>query len=458
MTSYADSLDSPSTDASMRTLAHLAWSLVLLPPMVYAWRQSHFQYDTYLPSYYGAIGYQLGIAVIVMVAAVGWYRGYPRALVRITVGFVLLAAMHAILDQMLTNDNKLMFFVEAIVFALIMLPIISNKQVLWRFVRLNFALGITLIALNTVPVLHWLGVVSLPHQQVRRLGGAPGLFQLDPLHFGIFGLTENHVTPVNPLGVARLQGFSLEPIHWAYFVFLTLACGLFLMTRTTSPRQRVGFALAFGLIMIHLVFVFSSVAFITLVASSALLGVVAIMRRLSFSPGRERGYGFVLIVLTPGVLIPFLIARIPNLDEILMAETVLNEGANWESKIGFLSLGPSLYTRFLPAAGEIPATGHNLILSTYLKYGYFLTLPLLLYFWSLLGRAFGGTSLAMVAAVVVSVLMHTLVVPPHMFYPAGAMMLSMAAGVAFHTRPGHRQRAARSVASPELREAVEFAR
>lgn len=432
MSPLAEALDSPSRVASQRTLAHLAWSLVLLPPLVYAWRQSHFQYDVYLPPHYGALGYQLAVAVIVMVAAVGWYRGYPRPLVRITVGFVLLAAMHAILDQLITTDNRLFVFVEAIVFALIMLPIISEKHLLLRFVRLNFALGLTLIALNTVPVLHWLGIVSLPHRQVRRFGGEAGLFQLDPLHFGIFGLTENYAYPGHPLGIARLQGFSLEPIHWSYFVFLTLACGLFLLSRQPSARQRLGFSLAFVLIGVHLFFVFSSVVFITIITLAGLLSFVALMRRFPAWRKRERLYSLIVVVLTPGILIPFLISRIPNLDTVLVAENVLNEGANWESKIGFLSLGRSLYTRFLPATGDIPAAGHNLVLSTYLKYGYFLVLPLLLFLLAILRRAFAGRSFPMVAGTSVSLLAHTIAVPTLLFYPSGAMWLLMAAGMAFH--------------------------
>jgi hypothetical protein len=302
-----------------------------------------------------------------------------------------------------------------------------------RFIRVNFVLGIVLIALNTVPVLHWLNIITLPYHQVRRVGSEEGFFDLDPLHFGIFGLTENYIPPGHPVNVARLQGFSLEPIHWAYFVFITIACGLFLIPARTTARQRLAFWLIGLLIAVHLFFIFSAVAFIATTTWLAVLGVMYVVRRAGALKNREALLGMILLVLTPGLMIPFVIAQVPNLDLLLVSENVLNKGSNWESKIGFLSLGSALYKRFLPTIGDPPSAGQNLLLSTYLKYGYFLTVPLLAYLWVVLKRAYAGAPFAILAGTAIAIVAHTIVVPPLLYYPTGAMMTLMAVGVAYHS-------------------------
>ena len=422
--------------ASGRFVTELVWSLVLLPPTLFAWHEATFQYDAYIPPDYGTLINSLTMASAVIVAAATWAGSYPKKLVRLAVGYILLAALHCVLDQIITTDRKLVFFAEAIGFALIMVPIISDGRVLHRFIRVNFLLGIVLIALNTVPVLHWLNLVTLPYKQVPRFGSAEGFFDLDPLHFGLFGLTENYVQPGHPMAVARLQGFSLEPIHWAYFVLLTVVCGCFLLPGRPSSRQRLAIIAVATLIVTHLFFIFSAVAFIAVTIWFGVIGASFVYRRSGASQKKETLFGMIVLVLMPGLMIPFLISRIPNLELYLMAEDILKEGANWESKIGFVSLGSSLYTRFLPTLGDPPASGHNLVLRTYLKYGYFLSLPLLIYLWAILKSAFSGVRFAILAGTSLAIIMHTIVVPPMLFYPTGAVLMLVAGGVAYHAARG----------------------
>ena len=439
MTSVQFEQPTPYGPVARAVLARAAWWLLLVPPMVFAWRESHFQYDTYLPGGSGdlvsSVMFLLAITSVVMVGSVSWFADYPRPLVRMFGGYATLAILHAILNQVLTGDGKLFITAEAVLFALIMLPIISDKRVLLRFVRLNFILGIVLIALNMVTVLHWLNIITLPYHQVPRIGGEAGLFELDPLSFGLFGLTENYPYPGHPLEMARLQGFSLEPINWSYFVLLTLSCGVWLLPTINSRRKRFWMALFVALIVAHIFFVYSSVAFIAFMAWILVLAVFTFVRRHPAFKRREARYAFVTVVLTPGILIPFLIARIPGVAVYLIAEDVLNKGTNWESKIGFLSMGNALYTQFLPTSGAIPSAGHNLILSTYLQFGYFLSIPLLVFLFLFVKRTFVGTPFPVLAGSALAIVAHTLVVPPGLFYPAGAMWVLMAIGLAYHSRP-----------------------
>jgi hypothetical protein len=93
-----------------------------------------------------------------------------------------------------------------------------------------------------------------------------------------------------------------------------------------------------------------------------------------------------------------------------------------------------LYTRFLPTFGPIPSAGHNLILSTYLQFGYFLAIPLLAYLFIFVKRTFVGMPFPVLAGSALAIIAHTTVVPPQLFYPAGAMWIMMALGVAYHSR------------------------
>jgi len=412
----------------------LAWSMLMLPLVLFAWHQSNFQYDIYMPGDYGLLIYRLSVASVVVLTATTLLGNYPRPFVYMVLGFILLAAFHGILDVVTINEGKPRSFLETTAFALMMLPIVSNKRTLYRFIRVNFVLGMMLVILNTIPVLHWLDIVSLPNEQVTRFGGDTDLPELDPLHFGIFGLTESFPAFGHPLGIARLQGFSLEPISWAYFVFLTIASGLFLLSTKKKSKYRIGPMLIAGVIAVHLFFVYSVTAFLVVAAWIGILAFFFIMRKFHNNENREVLYGFIFLIVVPGLLIPFLMAQIPGIDVYLDAGNILNKEGNWEDKIGFITLGSSLYTRFLPTIGETPAAGHNLILATYLKYGYILSLPLFAYFWVFMKRAFGGMSFAILAGTAITILAHTILVPSLLFYPSGVMWIMIAIGTTYHAK------------------------
>ena len=216
------------------------------------------------------------------------------------------------------------------------------------------------------------------------------------------------------------------------------------MLAASNKKSRgigVGALLMFALIAFHFFFIFSMSAFLAAAACFGSIGYFFVSRRNHRNRKKEALYGLILLVVTPGILIPFAIAQIPDIGFYLVAEDVLNKGSNWDDKIGFLALGSSLYTRFVPTFGDIPAASHNLVLSTYLKYGYILSLPLIGYCWALMKNAFAGLPFAILAGTAITILAHMLVVPPQFFYPSGAMWILMAVGVAFHARRTESNRA-----------------
>jgi len=438
-------------------VSKLAWSIPMLLIVLFAWHQSHFQYDVYVEGDFGLIVHRLSVVAVVMLAAVSWLRSYPKPLVQMAYAYILMVVVYGFISHSLTSDGTLRTLVEAILFSLIMLPVVSDKRMLCLFIRINLVLGVALIALNTVPVLHWLNVLTLPNESVPRVGGVPGEeygFQ-DPIHFGLFGLTEDFPYLGNPFETARLQGFSLEPIHWSYFVFLTFASVLFLWALNDGARKRVRNALLLTLIAVHLFFVYSTTAFIT---ATAWLGVITLMvlARRFFSLGKnETLLGWLVLVITPGLLIPFALVLAPNVAVILVADDILNKGSNWQDKIDFLSMGVALYTRFLPILGEAPSASHNLVLGLYITFGYFLLLPLLAFFWMFIKRTFAAQSLSLVAGISITLLTHMLVVPLQFFYPSGAMWIMMAAGVAYHASRSRPTFAVTAIKGPAPRLAIQ---
>ena len=179
--------------AASHLITELAWSALMLPLVLFAWHQSHFQYDIYMPGDFGLMIYRLSVAAVLVLIATSSISNYKKQLVYMVLGYIVLAALHAVLDQILTAEGKLPYFLQAMAFSVMMLPIISDKRMLRRFIRVNFLLGMMLITLSTIPLLHWLDVLSLPYAQITRFAGETTRPDLDPLYFGLFGLTESYV-------------------------------------------------------------------------------------------------------------------------------------------------------------------------------------------------------------------------------------------------------------------------
>jgi hypothetical protein len=312
------------------------------------------------------------------------------------------------------------FPLESAVFALAMVPVIRDSRVWLRLTRLMFWMIVILIALNMVTLVHWAGWVDLPNEYIVRLvDTGEDLSYHDPLSFGLFGRTENQA--IVGRFHARLQGWALEPLHWAYFVAIALAFGFFLRRIAPTAKSRRRYSLALILIAAHLYFVNSASATVTI---AAWLGCMASLIVIYlFGPLRRRAGGllFIAAALGTGFLIPFALAMIPDIDYWFETEDVTGEQGNWKGKVDFLALGAGLFTRFLPIAGSELQASHNLLLEKYLHYGYFLVAPLLVFLYRFVRTGVSAGSAPMSAMTLLILLTHTLLVPSAMFYPGGAL-------------------------------------
>ena len=353
---------------------------------------------------------------------------------RVVLAFIALNTFYG-LGSALFGGVRPIFHLESAILACACVPVIRDSRVWIAILRGFFWAGVVLVALNTVPLLHWAGWVSLPNQFVRRLiDTGVDLSSYDPLSFGIFGRTENQV--VVGRFFARLQGWALEPLHWGYFVILTLAAGLILRSLDASRWHSRRYAWAFLLLVSHTFFIGSSSVSLTLFGWMACVAALAVMRGV---PWLTRGSGpvvFFTAVIGTGFVIPFALAMIPEIDWWLETEDITGEGSNWRDKIRFLALGPALFTRFVPTFAAEPLTSHNLILEMYLRYGYILVLPLLVFLYWVIRNGISGRPLGFASAILLIVLCHLLLVPTAMFYPAGTLFVIFGLTAAYYQRHG----------------------
>jgi hypothetical protein len=152
---------------------------------------------------------------------------------------------------------------------------------------------------------------------------------------------------------------------------------------------------------------------------------------------------FLLAVVLPGILGPFAIDLVSGAYHIFMSEQLFGEGSNWRGKIDFLQLGNALFTRFAPQSAPI-LVSHNVVLDTYVRYGYLLLLPLLFQFFAFVRMSLSAQAGLAGVAVVIVLLNHVLAVPGALFAPSGVMCQMLLVGVAFHRCDARRKGTAAS--------------
>jgi hypothetical protein len=327
------------------------------------------------------------------------------------------------------------FHLESVLVALALVPVMVDSRIWLSILRGLFVGGTVLSALNMVPLLHWAGWVNLSPTSIPRLIDiGQDISYLDPLSFGIFGRTENH--QVAGRFFARLQGWALEPLHWAYFVVLTLVCGLILRALSTNRRDNRIYRWCFALLGVHMFFLNSSSLVFTIAAWGATLTGFVMLRQVHLFRKKPAGLLFFVTVIGTGFLIPFTLASVPDLYQWFEVEQTTGEGGNWADKIDFLYLGPTLFTRFMPWNRPSVTASHNLILDTYLHYGYFLSLPLLVFLYWFMRKAVTAQPLGMIAAALLVVLCHTLLLPAAMFFPSCALFVMLVVIAGYYRRHG----------------------
>jgi hypothetical protein len=402
--------------------------LVVLPALLYIWEQSHFQYSLYWePSRIISFlhnSVRFGAIAVLLVCGVSVILRPGGKINRVYATYVLTCGFFLLVSAFVEFVPRDMLF-KTVVLTTGLIYVVSNRARLERFLWLNLALGIVCIALNAVPVLDFFDILTLPYKLVDR-GGSGGLAaSLIPLrHYGLFGLTE----AFEGVRIQRLQGWSFEPIHWAYFVLWTAVC-CFLLMRTSRWRRRKWF-LGGSLIIIgvHLWYVKSATALIVVAFSTLVTFAVSLLhlkRTCVLSV-------FAVVVLFAGLIMPSLLALNPKWTNFFYEEQILAKGENWDSNIEFVKWDKQVLFRLWPDSRFGEGAGHNLIFGSYLLLGIFLTIPLFNLEWTFLRSVLPTNSIALLAASLLTLIATNHQVPGQLFYPTGGMwLLSVEAAVRF---------------------------
>lgn len=391
----------------------LHWSLLIFL-LLFVWHQSHFQFNQYWSETW-RLAIQVAMQVSVMIMfLVGCTHIGDRRLVWFSLVVVATTLLYVLLDYLVFGAFSLSP-IKASITAVALIPIICSPRNLKQFLLLNYWLGISLVILSSIPILHFLGWIEIPRESIVRIGGELGRPDLDPWSFGVFGRTESYAH----VGFPRLQGWSSEPLHWAYFVFWTFACWLLTFPRFGSKFKRIIYWISLAFILINLWGVQSSSVLITVLL--ILIGAIVLWLARRFCKQTSNLLViFTVIVLGPGLIIPFALGLIPDIYYIIVNQQIINEGSNWGGKIDFLNLGLDLYTRVAPTSDYI-SISHNLILDLYIRYGYLILLPIILQFFILTDRASRSGLYTDALAMLVVVVSHTLLNPGAFFFPSGIM-------------------------------------
>lgn len=394
-----------------RALEWIAAILLLL----YAWQQAHFQFEQYWEPVNQFAIRSVMIAGVLGLFFVGSCRKYDPKLMGIVLLYVATVLLYGLLEFGLYGIT-ILGTLKAAVVSVALLPIISNDLFLKRFVFINCWMGVVLVVLNTVPLLHHLGFMVLPFEQIPRVGGGFGRPDLDPLSFGIFGRTESYSQPSS--GLPRLQGWSSEPLHWAYFVFMTLGLWILSFPRESRWKQTL-YLIPLPIIALHIWALQSTTASIVVIAFVVIFSCHEVAKK--FSGRLATSWLFFSLVLGTGLIGPFMLASVDNVAHVIFNERFFSEGSNWRGKIDFLDLGSDIFFIFAPNLDDPVGASHNLVLDTYLRFGYFLLVPLLWLLFILVKIVRYAPDSRFAAALVLVVLNHALAVPGNFLLAIGAM-------------------------------------
>ena len=400
--------------------------LFLFLGLLYPWNQIGLQFHLYWgdAEVERVIIYSSALSVLVLIAF-GLTARLPEKVFAFVVAYVFLTLFFYLL-VIAGGEGAWFRYLGVLFVAGALLWILSDQENLKRFVNINFLIGMSLICLNSVTLLHWYCIVDLTFESVPRVGGNSDGSEahLNPLSFGIFGRTENQIHPNAQLGSARLQGWSSEPLHWAYFVYWTLTCALMLLVDAGKGRTRVMLSIAILIIAVHLIYLQSTAAYI--VASGVILTVLFLgLLRLVFFIKSDFLALLLATVIVPGIFIPFGLSLVPGVTEIFLSGNLLGEQGNWGGKISFLTLGNDLMARILPDPAAYQPVSHNLILSMYVQGGYLFLIPLLAFFYYFLKSTTMQRSLVLSCILALTIVTNTLGVETAFFSPFGVMWFSV---------------------------------
>lgn len=408
----------------------LLWTALFMPMILFSWQISSFQYSLYWPGWLGLPFTYASYLSIAVMAVFGLKdllnRHSPLNMTYLVYALTCIFFYHILLEKVPATKMHLLM---SCVVATGMLFVVARRERLEWFLWLNAGLGSVCVFLNSCVLLSFFGIVNLPYRMSERVGGGSVSDAVYLRDYGLFGRTE--IGP-DKLYLCRLQGWSFEPIHWAYFVFLTIACCLFLWGLSDWKMKKKVLLPMLLLSCVHLFFVQSTTAWIVFMMAAGLIGGFFVSRHALGN------FAYILvflcIVVVIGFLAPSLLATIPGVENFFYMETLFGEGANWENKLGFVSLGSDIFKRFLPNAQYAGGTAHNLIMNIYMAYGY-LGLPLILWLeWEIIRTIVWTDNKMLQGAIILSLVVANHQAPEQLFYPSGAIWFLAAVAVMGYCR------------------------
>lgn len=397
-----------------------AWFVVIIASLL-AWSFMHLQINVYIfRTEYWSLLILSGIFCL-------FYSALEVLKAKVDRQLLLIFVLHsfAILSYLVIlpgTNTMLKLSATSLLYWLFGFTIVRSSLYMQSFLNFNFVLLTCLIFLNTVPILYWLGIVNLDFYFVNRVSGELGIGHLDPIYFGIFGATESSVNEAYYISTARLQGWSSEPLHWGYFVFLSFSITLLLMSMTKGIRKNLVLGGLLLYTLIYSYFLHSSSVNISILAAITVMVVYRLLCRNIANDSQRAFLLLTLAVIGPGFVVPFILSSIPGIELFFIEEEVLGEGSNWQNKIDWLSAN-NLYGRFLPQFSENLVASHNAILAYYLNMGYLLTLPLMLFFYILFLITVRADNLYLCMATIVFVVAHTILIDSSFIYPSFVLWL-----------------------------------
>jgi hypothetical protein len=409
----------------------LSW-FFLIVFTIYAWSQSMmFIFEYNLDMNWAIILSRLLLLYLALHLISFLYVKPPRIFVTMGLLYIGIMFLYALLEFVLDNDSQLLKgTLKTFIVTLLMLRIMATDKSLNRLLLINFFFGFVAVLLSTVPLLAASGFIDLHGTPIPRVGGETLRPDLDPISYGIFGLTENHVSSGKHF--PRLQGWSSEPQNWGYLVFYILGIGVL---AAKSIRNNIIVMPLLLFIIIHIWFIGSTAAYLSLVSVFAGFFLLVGLDRFNIVKPNHWLFLF-LLILIPGLIIPFCLGAIPFFESYFLRFNLMGEGQNWIQKLSFLDYGSEFYFRSIPIPDDGSHSTHNFILNTYLDFGYIFLLPLVYFFYRFSCCVVSLPSYTMLLASCFWVVSNTLLNSRSFFLPVSGIFLMMLIGFSFYNRDG----------------------
>jgi len=326
--------------------------------------------------------------------------------------FIVLYALVCVIIYFINSEAfDLFIFIYSMIVIAGVVVYFQKEHVIVGFWRYVYIVGIAALLLNMVTLLYWLYGVDIFLSTANRFEGSDRP-DLDPYYFGLFGLTESYEIDKYGLSFARLQGFSVEPQHWGYFVFFILSA--LTVLRGMRKISYIKFVLFTVFVLFYSMFLVSTSVFISYAVIVISMFVLAMSGRLK--KNRDVIVIFFTVVVGVGIIVPFVIGGSLS-EEWFYADQIFGEGKNWKGKIEFISIGSSLPYIFFPGQYDLEIS-HNLPLYLYIQMGWFLFIPFLFFMYLLFYVLLSESNYYIRLSSVIFFVAHLFLIPTIFYSPS----------------------------------------